>query len=208
MHFCPLRSLLLAAALAFGGAGCASTQIVNQWANPEYVSPRFKKILVIGVSKQESIRRTFEDAFVARLKAEGIEAESSYRYIPEDGEVDEARLQEAVKQAQADGAIVTRLVRVEKKTDVIPGSYYPAPGATFGFYRGYSAAWLGYYDPPRIYQYEVYISETSLYDTRTNQLIWSGTVKTKDPGDINKEIKDYVDIVVDALKSKNLLPAG
>ena len=206
MHLPPLRILLLA--LAFGAAGCSSSRIVNQWANPEYVSPRSKKILVIGVSKQPSIRRTFEDEFVARLKAEGVEAEPSYRYISEDGEVDEARLQEAVKRAKADGVIITRLVRVEKKTDVIPGSYYPAPALTFGFYRGYSAAWLGYYDPPRIYQYDVYISETSLYDTARNQPVWTGTVQTKAPGDINKEIKHYVDTVVDALKSKNLLPSG
>jgi hypothetical protein len=76
---------------------------------------------------------------------------------------------------------------------------------TFGFYRGYSAAWLGYYDPPRVYQYDVYVSETSLYDARTNQLVWSGTARTKDPGNIEKEIKEYVDKVVDALKSKNIL---
>jgi hypothetical protein len=202
------RNLLLAAAIAFSTAGCSSTKIVNQWANPEYVSPRFKKILVIGVSKQPSIRRTFEDEFVARLKAEGVEAEPSYRYIPEDGEVDEARLRETVKRANADGVIIARLVRVERKTDVIPGSYHPAPAMTFGFYRGYSAAWLGYYDPPRIYQYDVYISETSLYDAAKNQLIWTGTVQTRAPGDINKEIKEYVDTVVDTLKSKNLLASG
>ena len=37
--------------------------------------------------------------------------------------------------------------------------------------------------------------------------MWSGIVQTTEPRDINKEIKRYVDNVVDALKSKNLLPA-
>ena len=116
MRLPPLRLCVLVIALAFGSAGCgSSTQIVNQWGDPDYVSPRFNRILVIGVSKQLSIRRTFEDVFVARLKAEGIDAVPSYRYIPEDGQVDEARLQEAVKRANADAAIVTRLVRVEKE---------------------------------------------------------------------------------------------
>ena len=50
-----------------------------------------------------------------------------------------------------------------------------------------------------------YISETSLYDVNGNQLVWTGTVETSAPGDINKEIARYVDIVIDALKSKNLL---
>ena len=125
----------------------------------------------------------------------------------EEGETAEARLLEAVKEAGADAAVITRLVRVEKKTEVTPGFYQPAPAVTFGFYPGYSAAWMGYYEPPTIYQRDIYISETSLYDLTKNQLVWSGTVQTVDPSDINKEIKRYVDAVIEALKSKNLLPS-
>jgi hypothetical protein len=101
-----------------------------------------------------------------------------------------------VKQAGADAAVITRLVRVEKKTEVTPGFYQPGP-----------AAWLGYYEPPTLYQRDIYISETSLYDLTKNQLVWSGTVQTVDPSDINKEIKRYVDTVIEPLKSKNLLPS-
>jgi hypothetical protein len=208
MQFPPLRIFALAMAVALGLAACAaSTKIVNQWVSPDYTSARFNKIMVIGVSKQPSIRRTFEDEFVKQLKAAGVEAVPSYLYIPEDGQVDEGRLQEAVKRANADGVIITRLVRVEKKTEVSPGFYQPAPAFSYGFYGGYSAAWLGYYEPPRVYQYDVYISETSLYHMPKNQLVWTGTVETTDPGDINKEIERYVDTVIDALKSKNILAA-
>src|SRR5262245_1619930 len=48
-------------------AGCSSTELVNQWSNPAYTSASFKRILVIGVTQQASIRRNFEDAFVAQL---------------------------------------------------------------------------------------------------------------------------------------------
>jgi hypothetical protein len=204
MQFPSLRILALTIAVVLSVAGCAaSTKIVNQWVSPDYTSPRFRKIMVIGVSKQASIRRTFEDEFVTQLKAAGVEAVPSYLYIPEDDQVDESHLQAAVKQAGADAVIITRLVRVEKKTEVSPGFYQPAP---FGFYGGYSAAWRGYYEPPRVYQYDVYISETSLYDM--NQLVWAGTVETTAPDDINKEIQRYVNTVIDALKSKNLLPSS
>jgi hypothetical protein len=148
MQFSPLRVFVLAISVTFGFNGCATTtKIVNQWVNPDYGSPRFTRIIVIGVSKQPSIRRTFEDEFVAKLKAAGMDAVPSYRYIPEDGQVEETRLQEAVKRANADGIIITRLVRVERKTEVSPGFYQPAPAVTFGYYGGYSDAWLGYYEP-------------------------------------------------------------
>jgi len=206
MPLSPLRLFVLVVAVILGSTGCGSTtRIVNQWSHPDYASPRFSRILVIGVSKQPSLRRTFEDEFAAKLKAAGVDAVPSYRYIPEDGPVDETRLQAAVKQANADAAIVTRVVRVERKTQVSPGFYQPAPAPGFGFYPGYSVAWLGYYEPPMVYQYDVYISETSLYDMARNLLVWSGTAETRAPGDINKEITRYVDVVIKALRSKNLL---
>jgi hypothetical protein len=207
MHSLLLRIFWLAIVCAGVTACAASTKIINQWVSPDYASPRFKKIMVIGVSKQPSIRRTFEDEFVSQLKAAGVDAVPSYVYISEDGQVDEGRLQAAVKQAGADAAIVTRLVQVEKKTQVTPGFYQPPPAVGFGFYGGYSAAWRGYYEPPRVYQYDVYISETSLYDMGKNRLVWAGTVETTAPHDINKEIERYVDTVIDALKSKNILAA-
>ena len=40
--------------------------------------------------------------------------------------MDEARISEAVKHAQADAVIITCLVRVDKTTEVIPGAYQPS----------------------------------------------------------------------------------
>jgi hypothetical protein len=206
MQFSLVRIFFVAIASAFV-SGCAATKIVTEWSNPDYASPRFKRIMVIGVSKQPSIRRTFEDEFVNRLKATGVDAVPSYLYVPEDEQIDEARMDQVVRQAKADAVIITRLVRVEKKTEVSPGFYQPAPAVSYGFYRGYSSAWLGYYEPPRIYQYDVYVSETSLYDVNKSQLVWTGTVETTDPSDIGKEIRRYVDIVTDALRNKHILPS-
>jgi hypothetical protein len=192
---------ILAAALLF--TACATTKIINQWSDPSYTSPSFKRIIVIGVSKQNSIRRTFEDEFVAQLKALGIDAVPSYLFIPEAGQVEESRLKQAVKQAGADAVIMTRLVRVEKKAEMTPGRYSPFPG--FGFYRWYSSAWVGFYEPPRLDFYDIYISETSLYDVMNDRLVWSGIAKTTDIGDIQKEIKEYVQTVIKALTERNLL---
>jgi len=190
-------------AVAVSLTGCASTEIVNQWSNPSYNSPFFKKIIVLGVSKQASIRRTFEDEFVSQLKAAGYNAVASYNYIPKDGQVGESTLRRAVREAGADAAITTRLIRIEERRQVTPGYYQPVH--PYGFYGWYSSAWVGYYEPPRVYQYAVYTSESSLYDTNKNQVVWTGTVETTAPGDIRREIRSYIEIVVNALKEKKLL---
>lgn len=192
---------IIAAALLLGG--CAATQIINQWSDPSYAATSFKRILVIGVSRQSSIRRTFEDEFVAQLKSTGSEAAPSYEFIPEDGPAEEPRLTQAVKQAGADAVITTRLVRIEKQAEYIPGNYGPYPG--FGYYRWYSNAWVGFYEPPRLYFYDIYVSETSLHDVRNDRLVWSGLVKTTQLDDIRTGIKEYVEVVIAALRKKNLL---
>ena len=199
-----LRALPLAVLVLALAAACATTRVVHEWRNPEQASPpRFKKIMVIGISQQPGIRRSFEDQFVLRLQAAGVDAVPSYRFIAEDGPAAEPRLREAVTQAGADATLVTRLLRVEQKYQVSP-SYYP-PGPGFGFYRGYMGAWSGYYEPP-VYPYEVYVSETSLYDTAKNELVWSGTVETTPTG-ISKDIASYVDAVIEALQKQNILAA-
>ena len=193
----------VAAATALTLAACASTELVNQWSNPAYTSPSFKKIMVIGVTKQAGIRRTFEDEFVAQLKAAGVSAIPSYLYIPQDGPVGEAVLKQALKEAGADAVMITRLVGVQKKTKIAPG-YYP-PDPAMAVHPLYTTAWNDYYEPPIVYQSEVYTSETSLYDTLKNQVVWRGTAQTTAPGNLSQEIKNYAEIIIGALKDKMLI---
>jgi hypothetical protein len=196
-------ALFVAVLLSFAAAGCASTQVVHEWRNPELAAPaRFKKVMVVEISTQPGIRRSFEDEFVRRLKAAGVDAVASYRFIADDGPVPEPRRQEAAAQAGADATLITRLVRVEQMYPVNPYYYYPPPPRVF--YRGYP--WYGYYGPPA-YPYEVYVSETSLYDAATNELVWSGTVETS-PTKVSEDIPRYVNAVIEALQKQNLLAAA
>ena len=195
-------ALSVAVLLSFAAAGCASTQVVHEWRNPELAAPaRFKKVMVVEISTQPGIRRSFEDEFVRRLKAAGVDAVASYRYIADDGPVPEPRRQEAAAQAGADATLITRLVRVEQMYPVNPYYYYPPPPRVF--YRGYAGPWYGYYGPPA-YPYPVYVSETSLYDTTRNELVWSGTVETSPTG-VSEDIPNYVNAVIEALQKQNLL---
>src|SRR5690349_11709708 len=75
--------LLLVASLLYA---CASTKLINSWRDPKYSGPPLTKVLVIGVTKQAVVRRTFEDAFAHELSGHGAAAVPSYTLIAEDGE--------------------------------------------------------------------------------------------------------------------------
>jgi hypothetical protein len=207
-HACFGRAAWLAAwllsALQLGGCA-ASPRIISQWTNTSYGPASFKRIVVIAVTDETSVRRNFEDKLVAKLRAAAVDAVPSYRYLPENMKADNARLEETVRRAGADAALITRLLRVEQRTQVESGYYDPPPA--LGLYHWYSSAWYGFYRPPRVYHYEAYVTETTLYDTVKNEVVWTATIRTIAPDDLSEAMDEYIEAVVNALKGKNLLRA-
>lgn len=201
--------LVIAVGLLVAASGCAAKRIVSQWSNPDYASAPFvfKKIMVVGAVEQEAIRRNFEDRFVAALRAAGVEALPSYRLVAEPGKDLEGSVRTAVQSAGADGVLVTRLIRVEQRTDASPGYYQPYFG--FGYYNWHHPGWYGggYYATPYYYRYPVYYSETTLYNAAKNEIVWTGTIRMIDPENANEAIEEYVATVVTALQDNHLLPA-
>ena len=200
--FQSFRSALLLL-LAVIASGCASTQIVNAWQDPKFSGPPLKKIMVIGVTKQTGIRRTFEDEFVRVLDADGVKGVASYLFIPEDGEVSKERLAQAVKESGVKGVIIARLIKVKVQTQVYAAPYAGLP--YFGFHGYYSSAWVGYNDLPQLYSYDVATSETSLFDAASGTLIWSGTTQTFSPRDVKKDAHDFAKVIIKALAAKHII---
>jgi hypothetical protein len=194
-----LKAVLAIIVLAV--AACAATKLTNSWSDPNYKGPALKKLLVVGVSSQPAVRRTFEDEFVKELNAAGVDAVASYTFIPEGGRAEEARLTQALKESSADGALITRLIRVDVQTQVSPA--FRAPG--MGFYGGYSGAWAGYYDPPMVSQTDTLVVETNLYGVNDSQLLWSGTTQTFAPTDIKQDIQGFAKLIIGTLKKQKLI---
>ena len=193
----------LAAAFLLGACAAVSTSLVNQWRSPEFAGPPLRKVLVVGVTTQPSVRRVFEDEFADQLRAAGVQAVQSYTVLPQDGQAEQSVLESALRQVGADAVLVTRMVRTEQKTQITPGYYRPPP--VMGFYGWYSAAWVGYYEPPMLYQYDVVTAETSVYSPPQSQLLWSGTTETFSPQDVRKETQGFARVIIGALRSQGIL---
>ena len=184
------------------GCSTATNPIVSEWRNPAYVSAPFKRIMVGGPSGNASVRRSFEDEFVVQLRATGVDALASYRYIPEDQEIDEDKLKQAAQKARADAVLFPRSVHTEQKTKIGPS--FPFSFGVFGSNVG--ASWSGPAGSPSVSRYKEYTSETVLYDISKNDLVWSATIKTTEPENVQTAIKSYVEAVMKALEAQNLLP--
>ena len=185
-------------------AGCAATSLTNQWKNPEAAGAQVRKVLVVAVSDYPSIRRVFEDEFVAQLRAAGLAAEPSYRFIAQDGQVDAARLAKAAEEAGVQATLVTRLVRIEQVTEFMPAPYWSA-WPWIGYPGWYPVMGGGMVVGPAPYQYNVVVAETSLYLQPAGKLLWSGMTRTVAPHDVGRDTQRFAKLIIDSLNKQGIL---
>lgn len=186
--------LLTAAALV---AGCAtnSTQFNAQWRNPQAEAQLpVKNVLVMGISRDTTARRIFEDAMVSQLTARGIKATPSYRTLTADGPEDQKAIQKAVADMGADSVLITRTVGVNNEVRVTPGMVVGPPyGFGWpGFYGYYHGMWSGAYAmPPTVYTVQNVLVDTRLFDAKDFVVLWSGSSTTTPTGSMQSTIIEF-----------------
>ena len=200
-------ALALATALLLGS--CATpTTIDAQWVQPDFAGKRtVRSVMVFGVVRDSAVRRIYEDRMVAVLGARGVEAVQSYRFLPEDGPVDEARLHDLVARAGVSFGIVTRIINVTTQVNVSPGMVRgPAWGPGWGWNNGWGPGWrgfAGYYNtmwvtttPPRVTTTENVHADTRVFEVNTASVVWSAATTTSTRSSSTQElIEQFVEVI-------------
>ena len=63
-------------------SACSTTRIKGAWVNPSYHGGDIKKILVLGISENETYRRIFEDSLSREINERGVPASPGYTLFP------------------------------------------------------------------------------------------------------------------------------
>lgn len=198
-----LRACLVALVLA---ACAAPTRIVLEWQDPAFAGGRFERVFVVGVTHEATVRRVFEDAFCAQLRARAVECVQSYTLVPEDGVASRSRYDGAVAQARADGVFITRVLRVERRTEVFP----TAPFAFGGAYGFYGSAWggplfMGYGAAPTVIQFDQAFVESRLFAVKSDQPVWTAQSEIFAPSNPRRDADDFARRMIDALAARRLI---
>lgn len=199
-----MRMIGKLALLAALGA-CATTEVTNTWKDPQGSGATLRKVVIVGVSNQASVRRAFEDTFAQSLTDVGVQGVPSYTLIPKDGQIAEDALQKAIQDAGADGVLITRMVSRESDLVVTPS---PMPPPLYGrrpyYYGYYSSAWTGYYEPSSVQQFKYIVAETTLFRAAAAEPAWSATTRTQEPEDVAKATAGFAKAVIPAMKKDGL----
>ena len=110
-----LTWILAAAALLAMGAS-KPLQFIQTW-DLESHQQKYEKLLVIGISPDETIRHHFEDKFVTHLRSRGLAGLTSHSLVPElRTEADRREVMTALREQDVDAAISVRIVTLQERT--------------------------------------------------------------------------------------------
>jgi len=199
----PLFAIALGALLT---AGCSSGfKLVNAWQNPDYQGPRFKNVLVAGITDKETTRRVFEDVFSQRLSDRGVAAVASYS-MRTGADSSREEIEALVTQAGFDAIITARVIGVDRQTQYSGGysTAYPSMAYHQDFYGFYNYSWGVYSTPSYAYSYDVVRIEVNVYETQEWDLVWTAQTERVDPGEVDKEAVGLADVIFKEMDTRGL----
>lgn len=201
------KAVLTIVGMAMLISGCGSSiKVTDSWIDPDRKGQKVPSIMVLGVAKEETVRRLFEDEFASELKARGVNAVVSYHMLK--GELTKEMIDDAVRDAGVTTIMVTRQVDKKKETVYTPGST-----AVYGGYPGYYGSYYGYYNagyaavssPGYVSEWVTYVLESNLYDAATEKLIWTARTSMEEPGSVSKAVDALTVVLTRNMQQNGLI---
>jgi hypothetical protein len=193
-----LKGIVALMALALLASCASTTSLTAVWKDPAYQGMP-KKVVVVGLAKQQAIRNLFEDGFVTQLKARQIDAIASHTLVPFDQMGNRDAGIAKIKNSGADTVLVARLVDRKTVETQVAGSPYPAYYNSWGNYWGYV------YGPTYVIEDEYAYLESNLYQVASEKLAWSARSETWMVASNQDLIAAFTKTIIDKLASDKII---
>lgn len=196
-----LASALLLAALP-GGPIAGTPSLHDAWKSPTAEHGEFKKVLVVGITRNAPARRRFEDLFVSVLRGRESQGITSYSIVPDlDNIPDPNKVVETLFADQVDAVITVRLVSLDGRDEAAWGTAWRAEVEQPARIRPYVTESLRQLAPDA----DQHGVEFGLWNVQTGERLWagrSGPVKVKK---LRKSATDLVQDVMTEMRFRQLI---
>jgi hypothetical protein len=171
----------IAIALAALVSGCETTSIRSAWFDTEFTGPPLRKIVVMGGGISTAESRVFEDMFVEKLRAAGVDAVAGHSAGLDDANLGNTdAFVAAVTKTGAQGLLFVRLLGVDTRTQISTTMVHGGMGWGHDPWgRSWGSGSTRMMVPvQQVTQYDTATVETKLFQVQTKQLIWAATTDT------------------------------
>lgn len=195
-------------------AGCASsTQISGSWKSPDVTSPEYDDVFIVALIRDIDTRETLEGELAAQLENQGIRVTKSTEvFTPnftEDLLEDKELILQKVRDHGSEAILTISVVDEETETRFVPGNITYNPTLRFSFYDNFWSYYTHYYpqvyDPGYYTKDRIYFLETNLYDTETENLVWSAQSRSYNPEDTEIFSEEFSQVTIKEMKDDHLI---
>ena len=187
------------------------TNVVSSWSNENYQSKTYNKILVLGVSENNSNRAEVESAIVKRLFEKDIPAVASLSLFPpqlQKAPVSEEKMIDAVKNNNIDGVLIISLLDIKREEKAVPATSYTT-GPRYPYYRTpyyghYSTMHRTVHTPGHTVRTKKFYLESNFYSVKSKELAWTLQSESIDPENISDFAVQYSETIVSSMLDAKL----
>ncbi len=195
--FLPLILLSLSA--------CRTTNLVESWVDPTYQAPPLKKILVIGIIKNQKNRYKFEDEFAKLITTESRTGIASYTLLADlEKSGTKENVLKIIEETGADGVMIVTthgLISMQRTT---PGSYDYVGGGN-GMYGYYNSSYAVIYNQGHTITDTLLRIDTKLFNAASEKIIWSGKTESFNPESAMEVINDLERLVIRDMRKSGVI---
>lgn len=192
---------------------CSSTQLVTNWKDPETVLFHANKVLIVGMTHNETVREDFENKLKAAFEKQNIEAVRSLDLFDvqftsaKKSENELAQVEEQLLDRDFDAILFTKVIGSENKKS-LRSRLTNVEGYLNSFNDDYLNHQGIYYEDDYYDTFTVFHAETALYCIcvgKKRQTIWKAGIDITDPQNFDKTVDDYVKLVLLAMEEQDLI---
>jgi len=170
-----------------------STRLTDVYTDETFSGKEFKKVLVLGLTKDDWKQKVYENEFRSQLLTHNIEVLTAWQELPKGEQLNKETFEKYFKDKNVDAVLVA--IEGGESTDK---TLYTAGSehVHVGFYGFYASTASFYHNSDYLAVEKVVHMRTNLYETNEARLIWSAKSQSYEPentGDVIKAVsKDVV----------------
>lgn len=194
---------------------CSSTKITQSWKNMEYYDYQPKKVLVLGVTNNQTTRKIYEKKLKEEFENKAIQANESFYYfndsftnLKQSEESVQIEIERLINNG-FDAVLISTVKGFDEKVsfnrDIFNSDYYLRCFDHY-YYLNQELYFNRNYDE----KYKVYHIEISLYNLSNNttkSLVWKGYYDIVNPQKVRSTIKHIIKAIIKTLEDENLISA-
>jgi len=207
-----ILSIILTTILLYS---CSPSQrVINSWRSTEIPKDKkYSKIFVIVLSQNTAAKTIVESDLAATIREIGLDAVRGGDVFSSTFSKEKAPTKEEVyakvKELNCDLIFAVSLLDSKTETRYVPGTASYAPYPAYGYYGGFGY-YYNYYTPtvytPGYYTTDkTYYIEGNLFDTESENILWSIQSETYNPSSIKDFSSGYCKLLVYQAKEDGLL---